>query len=85
MSMGDPELSIVVPMYNEQESCGVFFDTVVPILEKAVSSFEIICINDGSQDDTLLALYQHNLSDARNKSCESLPKFWKRICPHSRY
>jgi glycosyltransferase involved in cell wall biosynthesis len=30
-----------------------FFKTLVPILKKAKLSFEIVCVNDGSKDDTL--------------------------------
>lgn len=58
------ELSIVVPMFNEGENCDRFFAMITPILEKAVSSYEIICVNDGSRDDTLERLLQH-----RTKNC----------------
>lgn len=50
---GQPELSLVVPMFNETESSPLFFERIVPILERAVSSYEIICIDDGSSDGTL--------------------------------
>ena len=61
------ELSIIVPMHNESESCGAFFDAVIPILETCVKSFEIICVNDGSRDDTLDKLVLHNQRDPRIK------------------
>lgn len=67
MTVSAPELSIIVPMYNESESCSVFFNAVIPILENAVESFEIICINDGSRDDTLAKLAAHNRQDPRIK------------------
>lgn len=54
-----PELSIIVPMYNEETSCGLFFDAVVPVLEANTASYEIICVNDGSSDDTFATLCQH--------------------------
>ncbi|QWR78979.1 glycosyltransferase family 2 protein [Candidatus Magnetomonas plexicatena] len=50
------EISIVVPMYNESSNVTVFFQRLVPILESTALSYEIICINDGSSDDTLLRL-----------------------------
>ena len=62
-----PELTLIVPMYNEAEGCSTFFETVVPILERAVQDFEIICINDGSRDNTLEKLFEHNQRDGRIK------------------
>lgn len=57
------EVSIIVPMYNEEEGCSAFFDTVVPLLEANTSSYEIVCINDGSADGTLAALHGHRLKN----------------------
>ncbi len=56
-------LSIVVPMYNEEEGLDRFFERVEPIAESIVdplgATYEIICIDDGSQDDTVRLLLQH--------------------------
>ncbi len=65
MGSGNPEISIVVPMYNESECLNVFFSSLVPILEKCTKSYEIVCINDGSSDDTLERLL---LQHADNKN-----------------
>ncbi|GHU16781.1 glycosyl transferase [Alphaproteobacteria bacterium] len=51
-----PELSLVVPFYNEAEAVDVFFGKIMSVLENISCSFEIICINDGSTDDTLARL-----------------------------
>lgn len=51
-----PDISLIVPMYNEEEGCEQFFDAVVPILESVSKDYEIICINDGSRDDTFAVL-----------------------------
>ncbi|QWK79606.1 glycosyltransferase family 2 protein [Ochrobactrum sp. BTU1] len=53
-----PILSIVIPMMNEQEAVPVLFNRLFPILEETDRSFEVICVNDGSSDDTLGALQQ---------------------------
>ena len=58
-----PELSVVVPMYNEADSCGVFFSAIVPVLEACVGSYEIICVDDGSADATLEALRRHRAAN----------------------
>lgn len=47
------ELSIVVPMYNEEHNIDPFFGRLLPLLESWHLSYEVICINDGSTDGTL--------------------------------
>lgn len=49
-------LSVIVPMYNEAEALDAFFSRLVPVLEQAAPRFEIVCVNDGSSDETLAAL-----------------------------
>lgn len=49
-------ISIVCPMYNESDSIALFLDTLVPVLTPLADDFEIVCINDGSTDDTLEVL-----------------------------
>ncbi|MBQ3565336.1 MAG: glycosyltransferase family 2 protein [Alphaproteobacteria bacterium] len=46
------KISIVLPCYNESESIDNFFEVVIPVLSSVSSEFEIVCINDGSRDDT---------------------------------
>lgn len=46
-------LSVVVPMFNEQEVCHLFFARVLPIIEAITPDYEIVCVNDGSRDSTL--------------------------------
>ena len=48
-------------MYNEAETASTFLDRILPVLRQLCNDFEIICINDGSKDDTL-----NILMDARN-------------------
>jgi glycosyltransferase involved in cell wall biosynthesis len=57
------ELSIVVPVFNEQESVKAFFEQVEPVLEGHVRHYEIVCVNDGSSDQTMDALVEER---ARN-------------------
>ncbi|WP_299443120.1 glycosyltransferase family 2 protein [uncultured Rhodospira sp.] len=60
-----PDLSVVVPMYNEEEAVAPFFAEVVPELERLGVSWEIICVNDGSRDRTLDCLLDHRARDKR--------------------
>ncbi len=50
------QLSIICPFYNEQEMISLFFDKILAALNKTGKSFEIVCVNDGSKDNTLLEL-----------------------------
>jgi glycosyltransferase involved in cell wall biosynthesis len=46
-------LTIICPMKNEGKNLAAFFARLVPIIESMADAYEILCINDGSQDDTL--------------------------------
>ena len=61
----DPLLSLVVPVFNEDESIEIFLTTVEPFLERAALRFEIVFVNDGSRDDTLARLLDCSRRDPR--------------------
>jgi len=62
MSSSNMKISIVCPMYNEEESLASFFPILTQQLDQVTTEYEIICINDGSSDDTLKQLEQFKLS-----------------------
>jgi glycosyltransferase involved in cell wall biosynthesis len=61
----DPLVSLVVPVFNEEESIDLFLDTVVPLMERDGLRFEIVFVNDGSRDDTLGRLLHRSPLDHR--------------------
>ena len=61
----DPLLSLVVPVFNEEESIDIFLASVEPFLERAGLRFEIVFVNDGSRDDTLAHLLDCSALDSR--------------------
>ncbi len=65
------ELSIVVPMYNEQLVLTTFFEEIETVLLREKISYEIICINDGSEDATLVGLITHR----ERNSCIKIVNF----------
>jgi glycosyltransferase involved in cell wall biosynthesis len=51
---GSPiELSLVVPIHNESSGLDHFFARVLPVLESLGCASEIVCVDDGSTDDSL--------------------------------
>ncbi len=45
-----PLLSVIIPVYNEEEGLQALFDRVYPALDALHLSYELIFINDGSRD-----------------------------------
>ena len=74
-----PTLSIVVPMYNEEEALDGFFGRLQRALQTVTPSYEIVCVNDGSRDLTLARLRQAAEQDDRIKVVNLSRNFGKEI------
>ncbi len=61
----NPELSVILPIYNEVENLPHLLDELVPALETTDRTFEIICVDDGSSDDSFAALKKLRAKDER--------------------
>jgi glycosyltransferase involved in cell wall biosynthesis len=61
----DPLLSLVVPVFNEEESIDIFLDTLEPLMKRDGLRFEIVFVNDGSRDNTLGRLLDRGAADRR--------------------
>ena len=52
-----PLLSVVVCVFNESEAISRFFERLLPTLQSITDGdYEVICVDDGSQDDSLSKL-----------------------------
>jgi len=58
-------LSVVVPIYNEEENIAAFHATVRAVLETLKQSWEIVYVNDGSRDSSLSLLTEIQQRDPR--------------------
>ena len=47
---GAPELSVVIPVYNEQESLPTLFKRLYPALDALKRRYEVVFVDDGSAD-----------------------------------
>jgi len=58
-----PQVSIVVPFYNEQENVGELYRSLNRVLDGLKVSYELIFVDDGSEDQTyptLVGLYDRD-------------------------
>ncbi|MHB1667821.1 glycosyltransferase family 2 protein [Thiomonas sp.] len=58
-------ISIVVPCHNETENLSTLYTRVKGVMEKINERWELICVNDGSTDNTLMQLVALHQRDPR--------------------
>jgi glycosyltransferase involved in cell wall biosynthesis len=73
-----PLVSIVTPFYNEGEGVNHFYQVMALTMEKLPDfDFEIVCVDDGSQDNTLEQLIAISKTDPRVTVLEFSRNFGK--------
>lgn len=60
-----PVYSVVAPVFNEIETLPHFYRRVIEVMEGVAEPFELVLINDGSMDGSLLAMQELHRSDPR--------------------
>ena len=79
--MNAVELSLVIPVKDEEEAIVIFLARVVPILEAlddpAARSFELFFVDDGSSDRTLDIIRAANAADPRIRGLSLSRNFGK--------
>ncbi|MEN8182142.1 MAG: glycosyltransferase family 2 protein [Myxococcota bacterium] len=60
-----PEISVVLPIYNEEGTLGACLGEVLEQLEKLRVRFEILCVNDGSSDGSEKLIERESQRDSR--------------------
>jgi polyisoprenyl-phosphate glycosyltransferase len=58
MRIEPPVLSVVVPMYDEEEVLPIFFERMHPLLDGLGVSYELVAVDDGSRDGTAALLLE---------------------------
>lgn len=59
------DISIVVPIYNERETIGLFYDELRAAMEGCGCTWELVYVDDGSRDDSLALLLGLQQRDPR--------------------
>ncbi|MCL2010034.1 MAG: glycosyltransferase family 2 protein [Synergistaceae bacterium] len=70
-------ITILCPCYNEEEAIPIFFKEIIPVMENIGEPFELICVNDGSEDLTLEVLLSFAQKDGRIKIVDLSRNFGK--------
>ena len=58
MRTDQPVLSVVVPMYDEEDVLPMFFERMHPLLDGLGVSYELVVVDDGSRDRTAALLLE---------------------------
>ena len=59
-------LSLIIPVYNEKDTLPSLFDAVYKTMNAIGQSWEVILVDDGSQDDSLSVLKEYAQKDAQH-------------------
>lgn len=76
---GPVELSIVVPVFNEEASIDTFLVAMTPVLDGVAARWEIVFVNDGSRDTTLEVIRAANARDGRVRAIDFSRNYGKEI------
>jgi glycosyltransferase involved in cell wall biosynthesis len=59
------DLSIVVPIYNEEENIPLLYSEIIEVLDSTNYQYELICVDDGSSDRSVAVLEKLSEDDDR--------------------
>jgi len=76
---GDVEISVVVPLYNEELNIDYLFERLLSVLSRLDMTYEIVCVNDGSKDNTIGCLIEHHHQNPRIKVVNFSRNYGKEI------
>lgn len=65
--MDRPEISVIIPVYNEEDSVPILCDRITDSMLGLTASYEVLFVDDGSTDNTVGCLKSRNEKDPRLK------------------
>ena len=51
-----PYVSVVIPVYNEEQTLPLMYDRLFPVLDGIGKPYEVVFVNDGSRDGSQAVL-----------------------------
>ncbi|GGH13688.1 bactoprenol glucosyl transferase [Alsobacter metallidurans] len=79
MADNAPELSLVIPVFNEGANVDALVARLRPVLDGITSEWEVVFVDDGSRDDTLARIRAFNEADPRLRAVSFSRNFGKEI------
>ncbi|MEM6599249.1 MAG: glycosyltransferase family 2 protein [Cyanobacteria bacterium P01_D01_bin.36] len=73
------EISVVVPLYCEESNIDYLFGRLESVLNQLQLTYEIVCVDDGSHDDTLKGLKAQRERNSRIKVIALSRNFGKEV------
>lgn len=67
MNITNKEISVVVPLYNEEKGLPELYKRLTDSLRQVTGNYELIFVNDGSKDNTLALLVDFSNTDKNVK------------------
>ena len=77
------DVSLVVPLYDEQDTIEELYRRTVAALENGPRSFELIFVDDGSTDDTFRVLERLHAADPRVRVVRFKRNFGQHVAVHA--
>jgi glycosyltransferase involved in cell wall biosynthesis len=71
------DVSVVVPLFNEETNVPLLYPQLVEVLEKLGKSFEVVFVDDGSTDGTFEELKKLNAQDSRARAISFTTNYGK--------
>jgi undecaprenyl-phosphate 4-deoxy-4-formamido-L-arabinose transferase len=78
-----PDVSLVVPVYDEERTIERVVEQAVAVLETDARTFEVIVVDDGSLDGTWAAIERLHAQDARVKAVRFKRNFGQHPAMHA--
>jgi glycosyltransferase involved in cell wall biosynthesis len=72
-----PEISVVIPLYNEGDSLKELYDGIYAVMRNIGKSYEILFIDDGSTDESAEIIEQLSSQDNNVKMIQFLKNYGK--------
>jgi rSAM/selenodomain-associated transferase 2 len=69
-----PELSIIIPVFNEEKEISHFFDNLNNSINNDIVQIEIIVVDGGSEDNTIKKIQEYSLNNDITINVFCLPK-----------